>query len=130
MGLSEAATEKLLIIADKISNQKYMSAIKNAFSTLMPVIITGAFCTLVTNVICSTTTDGISLAKVSGFAWLEVLSPIFNAANYATLNFFTIGAVVLIGLELGKKMVLIHLLQLLSHCVHMLLVVLQQLTLH
>ena len=40
MGLSEAATEKLLIIADKISNQKYMSAIKNAFSTLMPVIIT------------------------------------------------------------------------------------------
>ena len=103
MGLSEAATEKLLIIADKISNQKYMSAIKNAFSTLMPVIITGAFCTLVTNVICSTTTDGISLAKVSGFAWLEVLSPIFNAANYATLNFFTIGAVVLIGLELGKK---------------------------
>ena len=43
MGLSEAATEKLLIIADKISNQKYMSAIKNAFSTLMPVIITGAF---------------------------------------------------------------------------------------
>lgn len=103
MGFSEAATEKLLMVADKISNQKHMSAIKNAFSTLMPVIITGAFCTLVTNVVCSTTTNGISLAKVSGFAWLEVLSPIFNAANYATLNFFTIGAVILIGLELGKK---------------------------
>lgn len=103
MGFSEAATEKLLVVADKISNQKHMSAIKNAFSTLMPVIITGAFCTLVTNVVCSTTTNGISLAKVSGFAWLEVLSPIFNAANYATLNFFTIGAVILIGLELGKK---------------------------
>lgn len=103
MGFSEAATEKLLVVADKISNQKHMSAIKNAFSTLMPVIITGAFCTLVTNVVCSTTTNGIPLAKVSGFAWLEVLSPIFNAANYATLNFFTIGAVILIGLELGKK---------------------------
>ncbi|MEG0365929.1 MAG: PTS transporter subunit EIIC, partial [Coprobacillus sp.] len=103
MSFSENATEKLLMIADKISNQKHMSAIKNAFSTLMPVIITGAFCTLVTNVVCSTTTTGISLAKVSGFAWLEVLSPIFNAANYATLNFFTIGAVILIGLELGKK---------------------------
>ena len=36
-------------------------------------------------------------------AWLEVLSPIFSAANYATLNFFTVGAVILIGLELGKK---------------------------
>lgn len=103
MSFSENATEKLLMVAEKISNQKHMSAIKNAFSTLMPVIITGAFCTLVTNVVCSTTTNGISLAKVSGFAWLEVLSPIFNAANYATLNFFTIGAVILIGLELGKK---------------------------
>lgn len=103
MGLSENATEKLLVIADKISNQKHMSAIKNAFSTLMPVIITGAFCTLVSNVVCSTTTQGISLAKISAFAWLEVLTPIFSAANYATLNFFTIGAVVLIGLELGKK---------------------------
>ena len=103
MNFSEAATEKLLMIANKISSQKHMSAIKNAFSTLMPVIITGAFCTLVTNVVCSTTTTGISLAKVPGFAWLELLSPIFNAANYATLNFFTIGAVILIGLELGIK---------------------------
>ena len=103
MNFSEAATEKLLMIANKISSQKHMSAIKNAFSTLMPVIITGAFCTLVTNVVCSTTTAGISLAKVPGFAWLELLSPIFNAANYATLNFFTIGAVILIGLELGIK---------------------------
>lgn len=103
MKFSEVATEKLLIIADKISNQKHISAIKNAFSALMPVIITGAFCTLVTNVICSTTTTGISLAKVNGFAWLEHLTPIFSAANYATLNFFTMGAVILIGLELGKK---------------------------
>ncbi len=102
MNFSEAATEKLLMIADKISNQKHMSAIKNAFSTLMPVIITGAFCTLISNVVCSTTTNGISLAKVPGMAWLEFLQPIFTSANYATLNFFTIGAVVLIGLELGK----------------------------
>lgn len=103
MGFSDAATEKLLVIADKVSNQKYMSVIKNAFSTLMPVIITGAFCTLMINVVCSTTTDGISLAKVNGFAWLENFTSLFSAANYATLNFFTIGAVVLIGLELGKK---------------------------
>lgn len=103
MSFSEKATEKLLMIAEKISNQKHMGSIKNAFSTLMPVIITGAFCTLVSNVVCSTTTTGISLAKLPGMAWLEILSPIFTAANYATLNFFTIGAVILIGLELGKK---------------------------
>lgn len=103
MKFSEGFTEKLLLIADKVSNQKHMGAIRNAFSTLMPIIITGAFCTLVNNVVCSTTTTGISLAKVQGFSWLQELGPIFSAANYATLNFFTIAAVVLIGLELGKK---------------------------
>lgn len=103
MNISDALTEKLLVVAGKISNQKHMYAIKTAFTTLMPVIITGAFCTLVVNVVCSTTTDGISLAKVSGFAWLEMFTDLFNAANYATLNFFTVAAVVLIGLELGVK---------------------------
>ncbi|MCF0148347.1 MAG: PTS sugar transporter subunit IIC [Clostridium sp.] len=103
MNITEIITEKLLMIANKISNQKHMNAIKNAFSALMPVIITGAFCTLVSNVLLSTTTTGVSLAKVKGFSWLAYLDPIFNAANYATLNFFTMGAVVLIGLELGKK---------------------------
>ena len=103
MNISDALTEKMLMVANKISNQKHMYAIKTAFTTLMPVIITGAFCTLVVNVVCSTTTDGISLAKVGGFAWLEMFTDLFTAANYATLNFFTVAAVVLIGLELGLK---------------------------
>lgn len=36
-------------------------------------------------------------------AWLANLAPMFNAINYATMNFFTIGLVVLIALELGKQ---------------------------
>lgn len=103
MKISNSLTEKLLVVASKISNQKHMYAIKTAFTTLMPVIITGAFCTLIVNVVCSTETTGISLAKVQGFSWLEMFTDLFNAANYATLNFFTIAAVVLIGLELGVK---------------------------
>ena len=104
MNISDALTEKIVNwLLIKISNQKHMYAIKTAFTTLMPVIITGAFCTLVVNVVCSTTTDGISLAKVGGFAWLEMFTDLFTAANYATLNFFTVAAVVLIGLELGLK---------------------------
>ena len=83
-----------LKVASKISNQRHMTAIKNAFTALLPIIITGAFCTLFSNVVCSTTTTGISLAKIDGFAWLEELTPLFTAANYATLNFFTIGTVV------------------------------------
>ena len=79
-----------------------MCAIKNAFTSLMPVIITGSFCTLITNVVCATEGNGISLGKLPGMQWLSMFTDWFNAANYATLNFFTVAAVVLIGLELGR----------------------------
>lgn len=58
---------------------------------------------------------------------VRILQPIFTSANYATLNFFTIGAVVLIGLELEKtnkrKGMHQHLLLyvLMLHVVHLLL---------
>ncbi len=99
----DTASEKLLVIAGKISNQKHMASIKNAFYTLMPVILTGAFCTLISNVVCSTTTEGISLAKLPGMSWLGIFTDLFTACNYATLNFFTIAAVFLIGMELAKQ---------------------------
>lgn len=102
MKLSEGFTEKLLTVANKIATQKHMCAIKNAFTALIPVIITGSFCTLITNVVCATEGTGISIGKLPGMQWLGVFTDWFNAANYATLNFFTVAAVVLIGLELGK----------------------------
>lgn len=102
MKLSDQFTEKALTFASKVSSQKHMCAIKNAFTSLMPVIITGSFCTLITNVVCATEGNGISLGKLPGMHWLSMFTDWFNAANYATLNFFTVAAVVLIGLELGK----------------------------
>lgn len=102
--MGDVLTEKLLIVASKISNQRHMTAIKNAFTALLPIIITGAFCTLFSNVVCSTTTTGISLAKLPGMAWLENFTEMFTAANYATLNFLTIGTVILIAIELGKQL--------------------------
>ena len=74
------------------------------FTALIPVIITGSFCTLITNVVCATEGNGISLGKLPGMQWLSnVYRLVQRAANYATLNFlFTVAAVVLIGLELGK----------------------------
>lgn len=92
----------VLFVAEKLQTNKYMSAIKDSFTALLPIIITGAFCTLILNVVLSTTTTGVSLAKVPGFAWLSELSPIFSAANYATLNFFAVGLVVLVSINLGK----------------------------
>lgn len=102
MKMSDQFTEKLLMVANKIATQKHMCAIKNAFTALIPVIITGSFCTLITNVVCATDGNGISLGKLPGMQWLSVFTDWFAAANYATLNFFTVATVVLIGLEMGK----------------------------
>lgn len=102
MKISDGLTEKLLVAANKIATQKHMCAIKNAFTALIPVIITGSFCTLIMNVVCATEGNGISIGKLPGMHWLSIFEDWFRAANYATLNFFTVAAVVLIGLELGK----------------------------
>lgn len=100
--MKDKLMEGILIVAEKLQTNRYMSAIKNGFTVLLPIIICGAFCTLILNVGLSTTTTGISLAKVSGFGWLSNLIPMFTAANYATLNFFAIGLVVLVAMDLGK----------------------------
>ncbi|QIK57069.1 PTS sugar transporter subunit IIC [Erysipelothrix sp. HDW6A] len=101
--MKEIVMNGLLKIASKIQAQRHMSAIRNAFSLMLPLFITGAFSTLLLNVVLSTTTSGMSLAKVDGFGWLANFSPMFEAANYATMNFMTIGIIVLIALELGKS---------------------------
>ena len=103
MKFSDELTEKLLVTANKIATQKHMCAIKKciySFDTsyyhrfllyidypMQYVLQKG---------------NGISLGKLPGMQWLSMFTDWFNAANYATLNFFTVAAVVLIGLELGK----------------------------
>lgn len=85
--------------AAKVNSYKYIIAIKNAFTMLLPVIITGAFATLISNMVFGTTSG---LAAINGFGFLENLKPITDSISYATLNFLTISAVFLIGMELGK----------------------------
>ena len=73
-------------------------AIKSAFITLMPVIIVGAFSVLISNMVL----DPKTAASFSSLSFLAALKPITSALNYATLNFLNIGAVFLIGIELGR----------------------------
>jgi len=96
MSFTEKISKKMLVLSSKITNQRHMNAIRNTFNSLLPIIITGAICSLFSNVVCSTTTTGISLAKVSGMAWLGKFTGIFEAGNYASMSFLTIGAVFLI----------------------------------
>lgn len=100
--MKDKIMEAILFLAEKMQTNRYMTAIKNGFTALLPITICGAFCTLFISVICTPNANGISLANFEMFAWLENLNPMFNAANYATLSFMAIGLVVLIAIELGK----------------------------
>lgn len=92
-------TDKLNEWAISFTSLKYIMAIKQAFVLLMPVIIVGAFGVLISNMVMSPK-DGLASFKV--FSFLAEYRPIMTQINYATLGFLTIGAVFMIGLELGK----------------------------
>lgn len=100
--MKEKIMNGLLNVAGLMQSQRHLAAIKNAFMSLLPIIIVGSFCTLFSNVICNTTPGYFSLANVPGLSFLGNLNPIFTAANYGTMNFLAIGIVILISVELGE----------------------------
>ncbi|WP_028273209.1 PTS sugar transporter subunit IIC [Atopococcus tabaci] len=91
--------EKMSAIAFKINSYKYIIAIKNAFASLLPIIITGAFATLFSNMVFDSVNG---LARFGPLAFLEQMKPISQAINYATMNLLTIAAVFLIGMEVAN----------------------------
>ncbi|MGL5437839.1 MAG: PTS sugar transporter subunit IIC [Lachnospiraceae bacterium] len=100
--MKEKIMNGLLNVAGGMQSQRHLAAIKNAFMSLLPIIIVGSFCTLFSNVICITTPGYFSLANVPGLSFLGKLNPMFTAANYGTMNFLAIGIVILIAIELGE----------------------------
>ena len=93
-----------LEFATKIQGQRHINAIKNGFTNLMPVIIVGSICVLLSNVVCNTTEGYVSVANLPGMSWLGALKPIFDAANYGTMNMLAIGACLLVAMELGTSL--------------------------
>ena len=99
----------LLTIAGKMQQNNVLSAIKDSFIDNMPVVIWGAFCTLIQFVVCQTggVTDPktgeliyyISLANVPGLSFLEALTPIFTTANYGCMNFMAVAICILIAMH-------------------------------
>ena len=101
--MGEKFMNVMLVIAAKISNNRIMSCIKDAFTDLMPIIIAGSFCTLFSNVICNTTPGYVSLANVPGMAWLGALKPLFDNANYGTMNMMAISIVILLSMKVAES---------------------------
>ncbi len=99
MALQDKLIDSLGSFATKFNSYRYIMAIKSAFITLMPVIIVGAFSVLISNMVLDPKNG---LASFQSLSFLAALKPITSAINYATLNFLNIGAVFLIGIELGR----------------------------
>lgn len=102
--MNEKLMNGFLTFAMKIQSQRHLSAIKNGFTTMLPIIIIGSFCTLFSNVVCNTNPGYMSIANIPGLSFLGALKPMFDAANYGTMNMLAIGACILIAMELATSM--------------------------
>ncbi|MGL9726960.1 PTS sugar transporter subunit IIC [Enterococcus sp. DIV0756] len=98
-GFMGKLTEVLGNFATKVNSLRYIMVIKNAFASLIPVIITGAFGTLFSAMVFD---NENGLARIKALGFLAELKPISSTVSYVTLSFLTIYAVFLIGIELAK----------------------------
>lgn len=90
-------SDSLMVVAEKIEENRFLTAIKNSFSTFLPFIIVASFASLFNTLLCNTE---IGLARF--IPELTSLAPAFTAVNFAGLSFMTIPIIFLIGLNLAK----------------------------
>ncbi len=101
-------TSEIIEISDRMSNQKHLSALRDAFTTLMPLIFIGAFAAMFNNVLIS---DSSFLAvMIYGNdvpnVWTEIsryMSPLFEGMWMGTFSFISVYIVVLISYFLTKN---------------------------
>lgn len=98
MAMSESMTDKLLDLAGRVDENKYLSAIKNAFTTFLPFVVIGSFANLFTNLICST---DVGLAHF--IPQLAGLSGAFSGINYATISMISVFIAFFIGMNLADR---------------------------
>ena len=92
--------EKFLMpITNYMNSNKYICAIRDAFSIMMPIIIVGSFALLFNIYICSKT----GLAQFKSLAWLENYSNMFSTVNFACISCMGLWLVFLMGYTLGEK---------------------------
>lgn len=94
-------TDFLGRIGAVVGSNKYLSALKNAFTNYMPATIAGAFAVLINNVIISDT-SGLGLIFPQIMV-LEPIKPLFDAIQYATLNFIAVAIAFLVAKELAES---------------------------
>jgi len=92
---------KVEVVGGRIANNFYLGTVRDAFVSIMPVILVGSFAILFSNVIFSPTNG---LAQFGPFAWMAQFQIIFQGINYATMNFLAIYLAFAIGMVHSRKM--------------------------
>ena len=80
-GFMGKLTEVLGNFATKVNSFRYIMVIKNAFASLIPVIITGAFGTLFSAMVFD---NENGLARIKALSFLAELKPISSAVSYVS----------------------------------------------
>ncbi|KYH28324.1 PTS cellobiose transporter subunit IIC [Clostridium colicanis] len=85
----------LMPIADKLNNNKYLSALRDAFMLTLPLIIFGSVFVVISNL--------PYLEKILGEGRLNQLKNLLGAASNATMSIMTLFVVFGFGYSLSKK---------------------------
>lgn len=94
----EAFGEKVAIMANKVAVNRYISAIRDAFASTIPITITAAFFLLVNNVLLAEKTG-----LLRGIPGREMISEICVQAYNGTLGILGIMVTLLIGVRLARS---------------------------
>lgn len=91
----EKLTDKMLAWAGKLDSNKYLSVIKDALLTFLPMMIIGSFASLFNTL--------ISSAGLTDTAFGEFLTPVFSVINFACVSCMTLGLVFFTGYLMSGK---------------------------
>jgi len=95
--IGDAFEKFLMPIADSMNKNKYILAIRDAFTLMMGIIIVGSFALLFNIYICGSH----GLAGIQSLSWLANYSGIFTTVNYACVSCMALWLVFFIGYSLG-----------------------------
>lgn len=95
----DTLADKMLPFAEALSKNKYLSAIRNSFITIMPIVIGCSLCTLLN---CVFLGEGNYFDKWFGFQGLEIMSAL-GAIGSAGMSIMTLLIVFLVAKNLARS---------------------------
>lgn len=93
MNFLDKMAEKIMPLASKLSSQRHLSAVRDAFIEIMPLVIVGSFMVLINNVFLSTKAGGLFSLFPNPAQYEPLLAeirPVFGLVYNGTLNIISL----------------------------------------